>query len=222
MPCTEVKLVDVPEANYLSTNRPKPQGEVWIRGPSICQGYYGQEKLTKETVTEDGWLKTGDVAEWNQDGTLTIIDRIKNLVKLSNGEYIALEKLESVYKTVMGVSNVCVYGDSLCPKPVALVVPVESHLRHIAKEHHAVEANDSFESLCQNEHIRKVVLDQMVVQAKKSQLKPAEWICNVYLVHEEWTSANVSSLFFLICIYLSKGKNNSQRFLLYTYLYYRD
>ncbi|KAI8089309.1 uncharacterized protein BX664DRAFT_332692 [Halteromyces radiatus] len=190
VPCTEIKLVDVPEANYLSTNQPKPQGEVWVRGPSICRGYYKQEKLTKETITEDGWLRTGDVGEWNEDGTLSVIDRIKNLVKLSNGEYIALEKLESVYKTVMGVSNVCVYGDSLRPKPVALVVPVESQLRKLAKTQELEVANASFEDLCQNEQVRKLVLDQLLAQAKKAQLKPAELICNVYLCHEEWTSTN--------------------------------
>lgn len=93
VPSTESKLVDYPEANYFSTNNP-PQGEIWIRGPAISKGYFKREKETKETFTEDGWIMTGDIGQWNPDGTLSIIDRKKNLVKLAGGEYIALERLE--------------------------------------------------------------------------------------------------------------------------------
>jgi long-chain acyl-CoA synthetase len=90
----EVKLVDVPDTSYSSRNRPRPQGEVWVRSATVMKGYYNQPQLTAETVTEDGWLMTGDIGEWQPDGNLAIIDRKKNLVKLSNGEYIALEKCE--------------------------------------------------------------------------------------------------------------------------------
>lgn len=55
-----------------------------------------RDDVTAETITKDGWLKTGDVGQWNKDGTLSVIDRLKNLVKLAGGEYIALERLESV------------------------------------------------------------------------------------------------------------------------------
>ncbi|CAO3607308.1 unnamed protein product [Cunninghamella blakesleeana] len=194
VPCCEVKLVDVADANYYSTNKPKPQGEIWVRGPSVTKGYWKREDITKETITEDGWLQTGDIGEWNEDGTLSVIDRIKNLVKLSNGEYIALEKLESVYKSVLGVSNVCVYGDSLSQKPVALVVPIEAKLRQLVKEQLQEDqekyASLSFEDLCKDNQVRKIVLQELINQAKKSNLKPAEIISNVYLCHEEWTSTN--------------------------------
>lgn len=52
------------------------------------------EEVTAEAYTSDGWLRTGDIGEWREDGALAIIDRKKNLVKLSGGEYIALERLE--------------------------------------------------------------------------------------------------------------------------------
>jgi long-chain acyl-CoA synthetase len=87
VPSIEVKLIDVPEAGYTSTNTP-PQGEVCIRGPAVTKGYYKRDDLNNdETIfTKDGWLRTGDVGQWNADGTLSLIDRIKNLVKLSGGE----------------------------------------------------------------------------------------------------------------------------------------
>jgi long-chain acyl-CoA synthetase len=92
----EVKLVDVPEMGYLHNNTPS-QGEIWLRGPSITKGYYANEEETANAFTTDGWFKTGDVGQWQKSGTLTIIDRIKNLVKTLNGEYIALEKVSLLF-----------------------------------------------------------------------------------------------------------------------------
>jgi long-chain acyl-CoA synthetase len=90
--CIEIKLVDFPDAGYYVTNTPNPQGEIWIRGNSITEGYYQNEE---ETIAAfDGeWFKTGDIGEWDVNGHLKIIDRKKNLVKTLNGEYIALEKV---------------------------------------------------------------------------------------------------------------------------------
>lgn len=190
VPCCEIKLVDVPEANYLSTNA-KPQGEIYVRGSSVTKGYFKQEELTKEAITADGWLRTGDVGEWNTDGTLSVIDRIKNLVKLSHGEYIALEKLESVYKTALGVANICVYADSLCNKPVAIVIPVKQSLETIAKGL-SLDQHLSFEDLCKNPAIKSAFLAELHKQAKSAQLKPIEIVADIYLTPEEWTSENVS------------------------------
>ncbi len=77
----EIKLVDAKDAGYLSTNK-LPQGELYLRGPSVTKGYFKRPDLDKESFTSDGWFKTGDVGQWNADGTLSIIDRLKNLVKV--------------------------------------------------------------------------------------------------------------------------------------------
>lgn len=188
-PACEVKLVDFPEGNYYSTNE-KPQGEVWIRGPVVTKGYWKREDITKETITEDGWLQTGDIAEWNPNGTLNVIDRKKNLVKLSNGEYIALEKLESVYKGSIFVNNICIYADSLLPRPVALVVPNEKEVYALAKKNGALE-ND-WELLCEDPVVKKTIHAEMNKQAKIASLKPAEMLFDIYLCSEEWTTQNVS------------------------------
>jgi long-chain acyl-CoA synthetase len=90
----EIKLVDFPDAGYLASNNP-PQGEIWMRGPSISEGYLNMPEESKESFTDDGWFKTGDVGEWDSQGQIRIIDRKKNLVKTLNGEYIALEKASS-------------------------------------------------------------------------------------------------------------------------------
>lgn len=88
----EIKLVDFPDAGYFASSNP-PQGEIWIRGPPVFQGYFDNEAETKEALTEDGWFKTGDIGEFDKNGHLRMVDRKKNLVKTLNGEYIALEKV---------------------------------------------------------------------------------------------------------------------------------
>jgi long-chain acyl-CoA synthetase len=185
VPCVEVKLVDVPDANYFSTNTPNAQGEIWIRGPSITSGYFKRDDITKETITEDGWLKTGDIGEWTERGTLVIIDRLKNLVKLSNGEYIALEKLESVYKSCSLVENICVYADPFCTRPVALLVPIEKMLKVLAADN-GVEGD--WDAICENKTVRKLVLNLLQEQAKKSGLKGTEVVSDVWICKDMWTS----------------------------------
>ncbi|KAI9012649.1 hypothetical protein CLU79DRAFT_708984 [Phycomyces nitens] len=184
-PCAEIKLVDVPDAGYFSTNTPKPQGEVWMRGPSVTKGYWKREDATREALNEDGWLQTGDIGEWNEDGSLSVIDRKKNLVKLSNGEYIALEKMESIYKSCLYVGNICICADSLLPRAIALVVPLEPAIRKMARQK-GVETND-WEELCANETVKKTVLSALNAQAKVGGLKGAELLFDIHIVSDEWT-----------------------------------
>jgi len=90
--CVEAKLVDVPELGYFVSNTPS-QGEVWLRGPSMTAGYLDRDEETAALFDPQGWLKTGDIGEFDKHGLLRIIDRVKNLVKTLNGEYIAIEKV---------------------------------------------------------------------------------------------------------------------------------
>ena len=123
LPCNEIKLVDVAEMNYLHTDTPHPRGEVWIRGNNIFKGYYKNEEATKKDLTDDGWLKTGDIGRWNPNGTLSIIDRKKNIFKISQGEYIAAEKIESTYGKSSITGQFFLYGNSYKSFVVGIVVP---------------------------------------------------------------------------------------------------
>jgi long-chain acyl-CoA synthetase len=185
----EVKLVDFADAGYFSTNSP-PQGEIWIRGDSVAKGYLNLEKETKESFTDDGYFKTGDIGEFDSSGNLRIIDRKKNLVKTLNGEYIALEKLESVYRACPVVANICVYAASDKNKPVAIVVPVEAALKELASQN-GIQGSGN-EDLCHNEKLNGVVVKEMQAAGRKGGLNGIELIEGVVLSEEEWTPQNVS------------------------------
>lgn len=186
----EAKLVDFPDAGYFSTNKPHAQGEVWLRGPSIMEGYYQNDKETKEALTEDGWFKTGDIGEWDQNGHLKLIDRKKNLVKTLNGEYIALEKLESVYRSAHVVANICVFADDSKSKPIAIIVPAEPALKKLASSN-GIEGS-TIEELVHNKKLQGAVLKELQAAGRSGGLAGIEIIEGVVMSDEEWTPQNVS------------------------------
>ena len=82
LPCVKWRLKDVPEMGYLSTDKPYPRGELCMKGNTVFAGYYKRPDITKEAF-EDGWFKTGDVCQVYPNGSVKIIDRSKNIFKLS-------------------------------------------------------------------------------------------------------------------------------------------
>jgi len=117
------RLMDLPESNYLHTDTPYPRGELCMKGPAVFSGYYKREDKTAEAFDADGWFKTGDVAMLYPNGSVKIIDRSKNIFKLSQGEYIAPEKVENIFALSPYVAQSILYGDSLQSCTVCIVVP---------------------------------------------------------------------------------------------------
>ncbi|KAK2741562.1 long-chain fatty acid-CoA ligase [Myotisia sp. PD_48] len=183
----EMKLVDFPDAGYF-TNKNPPQGEIFIRGESVADGYFDNEEETKEAFTSDGWFMTGDIGEFDKYGHIKIIDRKKNLVKSLNGEYIALEKLESVYRSVPVVANICIYAAADQAKPIAIIVPAEPALVQLAKTNGI--SGDSLGTLVHDQKLKSLVLKEMQAAGRAGGLNGFEIIDGVILSDEEWTPQN--------------------------------
>ncbi len=122
LPGTEVKIAE-------------EDGEILLRGDGIMRGYHNLPDVTAETLTEDGWLLTGDIGELDADGFLRITDRKKDLIKTSGGKYVAPQKLEGSLKALCPyLSQVLVHGNrrNFC---TALVTLDEEGIQGWAEEH---------------------------------------------------------------------------------------
>ncbi|MFD9613270.1 AMP-dependent synthetase/ligase [Streptomyces sp. NPDC059083] len=98
-------------------------GEVLLRGPGIMRGYHNLPEKTAEVLEDDGWFRTGDIGELDEEGFLRITDRKKDLFKTSGGKYVAPTEIESRFKAVCPfVSNILVIGDgrNYCTALIAL------------------------------------------------------------------------------------------------------
>lgn len=185
-----VKLVDVPEAGYYAKN---DQGEVLISGLPVMKEYYKNPEETKKAFEyEKGWFSTGDIGEWTSSGALKIIDRRKNLVKTQNGEYIALEKLESIYRSNKYVLNICCYADENKVKPVGIVLPNEAQVKELifdlGLDKKAKKADDvEIAHYLHDKKLRRELTKSILETGKTGGLTGIELILGIVLVDEEWT-----------------------------------
>ncbi|KAG1149273.1 hypothetical protein G6F37_005233 [Rhizopus arrhizus] len=190
-PCNEIKLVDVPEMNYLSTD-PCPRGEICVRGPNVFKGYYKDEEKTRECIDEEGWFHTGDIGMVNEIGAFVIIDRIKNIFKLAQGEYIAPEKIENVYSKDPLIGQIYLHGDSLQSSLVAIIVPDADALNALiaARLPHVSAKKLSYIELCKLPEVNELVLAQMNHTGKKAKLRGFEFAKAIYLESEAFSIEN--------------------------------
>ncbi|XWS40363.1 hypothetical protein CRYUN_Cryun18bG0134700 [Craigia yunnanensis] len=176
MTTIEARLESVPEMGYDALSSVQ-RGEICLRGNTLFSGYYKRRDLTDE-VFVDGWFHTGDIGELQSDGSMKIIDRKKNIFKLSQGEYVAVENVENTYSRCPLIASIWVYGNSFESFLVAVVVPERKALEDWAIEHN--EAID-FKSLCENPKARKYILDELNSTGQKHQLRGFEMLKAVHL-----------------------------------------
>lgn len=180
----QIKLVSVEEMGYLASEN---RGEICIKGVNVFKGYYKNEEKTKETVDEEGWLHTGDIGEWTEDWALRIIDRKKNIFKLSQGEYIAPEKIELLYDRSPLVGQCMIYGHSLKSTLVAIVVPDELATASWAE---SKGIKGSYEELCARDDLKDEIMKQVNDKGRAGGLKSFEFAKKIHLTHELFSVEN--------------------------------
>ncbi|XP_015166337.1 long chain acyl-CoA synthetase 4-like [Solanum tuberosum] len=176
VPNVDVCLVSVPEMEYDALSS-TPRGEICVRGDTVFSGYYKSEDLTKEVLI-DGWFHTGDIGEWQPNGSLKIIDRMKNIFKLSQGEYVAVENLENVFGNNPVIESVWVYGSSFESFLVAVVNPSKQQVEKWAKQN---GLSGDFNSLCENSKVKEHILGELTKAGKEKKLKGFEFIKALHL-----------------------------------------
>ncbi|WP_245743512.1 carboxylic acid reductase [Lentzea fradiae] len=128
-PVIDYRLVDVPELGYFHTDRPHPRGELLLKAESMFPGYYLRPELTASVFDEDGFYRTGDIMALTGPDQFAYVSRRNNVQKLSQGEFVALSKLEAEYTTDPLIRQIYVYGSSERAHLLAVIVPSEAALR---------------------------------------------------------------------------------------------
>jgi len=130
-------------------------------------------------VDTEGWLHTGDIGEWQLNGTLKIIDRKKQIFKLSQGEYVAPDSVEEIIRRSDYVAHVFVHGDSLKSCVIAVVVPDQRAISSWAKHRHL--PSDSFTALCNMREVKNYIMEDIARLSKDANLAYYEMVKEIYL-----------------------------------------
>jgi long-subunit acyl-CoA synthetase (AMP-forming) len=184
-PPDKIKIGTVgPPAPGIEIKLAEGDNEILIRGAVVMPGYRNNEEKTRETMTDDGWLMTGDIGEFDEDGYLKIVDRKKELIINAAGKNMSPANIESHLKSAGPlIGQAIAIGDSR-PYNVALVTLDPDNLPGFLKEA-GIDADPSdLESLAQNEQVVEAV-EKEVEQANEHMAR-VEQIKKVKILATEW------------------------------------
>ena len=193
----EIKLRDVPELGYTSKTlddkgRLRPSGELMVRGPIIFKGYFRDKEKTKKTIEEDGWMHSGDIATIipEHGNAVRIVDRVKNIFKLQQGEYISPEKIENILMGSKYIDQIFIYGDSLQNYLIAFIYPTKDTIFKLiqSKFHNINEEN--YINYLDNDEIKNEIIKDIDFYGRKNDLKGFELPKKIYLCKEPFSIEN--------------------------------
>ena len=190
----EVKLRDVPELGYTSKTKDekdklRPSGELMVRGPIIFKGYFRDKEKTKETIEEDGWMHSGDIATIipEHGNALKIVDRVKNIFKLQQGEYISPEKIENILMGSKYVDQIFIYGDTLQSYLIAFVYPNKREIINLLKTKFNNIDDNNYKNYLEEDDIKKEVIKDIDTYGRKNDLKGFELPKKIHLCKEPFS-----------------------------------
>jgi long-chain acyl-CoA synthetase len=164
-----------------------PAGEICLKGPVVFHGYYKNDEENKKCFDEEGYFHTGDVGRLfpNYGNGLKIVDRVKEIFKLSQGEYIIPAKLESVYSKSIYVNQIMIYGNSSKNNIIAIVIPDKKKCSEIL--------NVSIEDLIKdnkNKNLIELILKDFEKLAIEASFNGLEKVKYILIDFEEFTTDN--------------------------------
>ncbi|KAE8449721.1 hypothetical protein EG329_007496 [Mollisiaceae sp. DMI_Dod_QoI] len=192
---SEACLQSVPDMDYLVTDSPNPRGELLIRGKTRFREYYKNEAETAKAIIEDGWFRTGDIAEIDSMGRFKIVDRVKNVLKLAQGEYISPERIENVYLANTNIiAQAYVHGDSTQAFLVSIFgidpVAFAPFASNVLKKPVKAEDIEAVKAAARDVRVKKAVLKELEKIGKKNKFNSYERVRNCHLEIEPFTIEN--------------------------------
>lgn len=167
-------------------------GEIIMGGQCLCSGYLYDEEATERLFCnkERTWLHTGDIGKWDKYGYLMVIDRMRSIFKLSQGEYVAADLISEIYQSVHLVDQIFIYGDSTRSFLVAIVVP---NKEETAKFFNITDMTDEqYVKICteNNKELREKIRADLDDVATAKKLPGFNKVRAISLEHEPWTVTN--------------------------------
>ena len=184
-------LKSVPDLGYTIDDEIEgikcPAGEMCLKGPVVFHGYYKNDEENKKCFDEEGYFHTGDVGRLypNYGNGLKIVDRVKEIFKLSQGEYIIPAKLESVYTKSIYVNQIMIYGNPTKNNIIAIIIP--------DKKKCAEALNISVEDLVkdnENEKLKELFIDDFNKLATEAEFNGLEKVKYILIDFDEFTNSN--------------------------------
>ena len=171
----------------------RPSGELCVRGPTLFKGYFKDEEKTKESIDKDGWLHSGDIAMIipEHGNAMKIIDRVKNIFKMQQGEYISPEKIENIYLNCKYIEQIFVHGNSLKSYLICIAYPKKDDIINYFKNKGIKEINENnYKNYLENEDLKKEIINIMDKFGRENNLMGFELPKKIYLVKEPFTIDN--------------------------------
>ncbi|TAQ84920.1 hypothetical protein B7494_g6768 [Chlorociboria aeruginascens] len=195
IPVMELLLQSVPTMDYLVTDSPNPRGEILLRGNARFREYYRNEKETAKALDADGWFHTGDIGEVDSMGRFKIIDRVKNILKLAQGEYISPERIENVYLANSNLlAQAYVHGDSTQSFLVSIFgidpVTFAPFASEILKKTISPTDLASVKAAARDTKVQKALLKELDKIGKKNKFNSYERVRAVHLDIEPFSIEN--------------------------------
>jgi long-chain acyl-CoA synthetase len=193
----EVKLRDVPELGYTSKTldekgNPRPSGELMVRGPIIFKGYFRDNEKTKETINEEGWMHSGDIATIipEHGNAVKIVDRVKNIFKLQQGEYISPEKIENILSGNKYIDQIFIYGDTLQNYLIGFIYPSQGELIRLLQNKYNDINEENYKKHLEDDDIKKEIIKDIDAYGRKNDLKGFELPKKIHLCKEPFSVEN--------------------------------
>ncbi|MFJ1767900.1 carboxylic acid reductase [Amycolatopsis sp. NPDC088138] len=171
----DYKLEDVPELGYFGTDEPHPRGQLLLKMTTMFPGYFKRPEITAEVFDEDGFYRTGDIMAQLGPDELRYLDRTNNVLKLSQGEFVTVARLEALFAASPAVGQIYVYGNGERSYLLAVVVPAPATL--------ARTGGDLLRA-------RTFVLEELHRIARAERLLPYEIPRDVLIEPEPFSTAN--------------------------------
>jgi long-chain acyl-CoA synthetase len=195
----ELKLIDQPELGYTvknvdkETGKSRPSGELCVRGPVLFKGYFRNPEKTKEAIDKDGWLHSGDIAMIipEHGNAMRIVDRVKNLFKLQQGEYISPEKVENIYENCKYVEQIFIYGNSLKNYLICIVHPKFNDIIEFLKSKGINDVdNNNCINYFEDQDLKDAIIKEMDTFGRQNGLKGFELPKKIYLFKDKFSVEN--------------------------------